>query len=118
MFLRQSNGCDSTVTTNLTVASALSSSQTMSICAGESVTVGASTFSTTGTHQVVLTSVLDGCDSTVTINLTVAAPIDVAVTVNQGVMQVANRERLTNGSIVITTTFRFHWRPINNTHQP
>lgn len=82
-------GCDSVVTLNLTVLPALSSSQTLSICAGESVTLGASTFSTTGTHQVVFTSAVSGCDSTVTLNLTVAAPINVGVTVNQGVMQVA-----------------------------
>lgn len=82
------NGCDSVVTTNLTVLPALSSSQTMSICAGESVTVGDSTYATSGTYQTILTSI-GGCDSTVTTNLTVVSPIDATVTINQGVLQVA-----------------------------
>lgn len=86
--LTNAAGCDSTVTTNLTVLPALSSSQTLSVCAGETVTVGASTYSTSGTYQDLFTSI-DGCDSTVTTNLTVASPIDVTVTINQGILQVA-----------------------------
>ena len=87
-ILTSAGGCDSTVTTNLTVLPALSSSQTVSVCAGESVTIGDSTYSTSGTYQTTLTSI-DGCDSTVTTNLTVAGAIDVALTVNQGVLHVA-----------------------------
>ncbi|MES2556582.1 MAG: T9SS type A sorting domain-containing protein [Bacteroidota bacterium] len=82
-------GCDSIITTNLTVLPALSSSQTVSICAGETFTVGDSTYSTNGTHVTTLTSVIGGCDSTVTTNLTVAAALDVNLTINQGVLQVA-----------------------------
>src|SRR3989338_7857352 len=81
-------GCDSTITTNLTVMPALASTQTLTICAGESVTVGDSVYSTSGTYMTTLASV-DGCDSTVTLNLTVANPIDVALTVNLCVIQVA-----------------------------
>ncbi|MBK6833357.1 MAG: choice-of-anchor J domain-containing protein [Bacteroidetes bacterium] len=68
------NGCDSTVTTNLTVASAIVGSQTLSLCAGQSVTVGTNTYTSTGTYTDVLTA-LNGCDSTVTTNLTVASAI-------------------------------------------
>lgn len=46
------------------------SSQTLSICFGESVVVGGSTYDETGTYSNTLTSV-DGCDSIVTTNLTV-----------------------------------------------
>ncbi|ASS50567.1 MAG: hypothetical protein A3D31_13465 [Candidatus Fluviicola riflensis] len=63
-------GCDSTITTNLTVMPALASTQTLTICAGESVTVGDSVYSTSGTHITTLSSVVSGCDSTVTTNLT------------------------------------------------
>ncbi|HLP57107.1 MAG TPA: T9SS type A sorting domain-containing protein [Fluviicola sp.] len=84
--LNSVDGCDSTVTTNLTVLPAYSSSQTFNICAGESVSVGDSTYSATGTYLTVLTSV-DGCDSTVTTNLAVAAPVTATVSLNQGVLQ-------------------------------
>lgn len=64
-------GCDSTVTTNLTVLPANTFTQTLTICQGESVTVGNNTYSTANIYTDVLTSLVDGCDSTVTTNLTV-----------------------------------------------
>lgn len=76
--LTAAGGCDSIVTTNLTVDSPISTSQAFSICDGESVTVGSSTYSTTGIYTDVFTAV-SGCDSTVTTDLTVAVPVDVSV---------------------------------------
>jgi len=76
--LTAANGCDSTVTTNLTVLSAVSGSQTITLCAGHSVTVGTSTYTTSGTYTDILTA-FNGCDSTVTTNLIVLA----AITSNQ-----------------------------------
>jgi hypothetical protein len=73
------NGCDSTITTNLTVNPAISGSQSPVLCAGESITVGSSTYNTTGNYTNVLTA-FNGCDSTVTTNLTVNAAIDISTT--------------------------------------
>lgn len=61
------------------------SSQAPTICDGESFTVGASTYTETGTYTDVLTSV-DGCDSIVTTNLTVlgADPFEYEETICEG----------------------------------
>jgi len=67
-------GCDSTVTTNLTISSSIAITQNPVICAGASITVGTNTYSTDGTYIDILTA-LGGCDSTVTTNLTVSAAI-------------------------------------------
>ena len=75
------NGCDSTVTTNLTVNPAIASSQTLTVCAGGSVTVGLNTYTASGTYIDVLTAV-GGCDSTVTTNLTVLGAIDVTTSLS------------------------------------
>ncbi|MBI3134104.1 MAG: hypothetical protein HYZ14_05450, partial [Bacteroidetes bacterium] len=72
--LTNAEGCDSIITLNLTINPVLASSQTLSICSGESVTVGTSTYSTSGVYTDVLTAV-NGCDSTVTTDLTVGAAI-------------------------------------------
>lgn len=68
-------GCDSSITTNLTVLNEIILNSTISICAGETHIVGASNYSTTGNYTDVLTSVLTGCDSTVNTNLNVIQPI-------------------------------------------
>jgi len=64
------NGCDSVVTTNLTIQPFVSSNQTLVLCVGESYAVGTSTYTTSGTYADVLTSI-DGCDSTVYTDLTI-----------------------------------------------
>lgn len=86
-------GCDSTVTTNLTVNPLYASSQTLTICAGESVTVGGNTYTSSGTYIDVLTS-SNGCDSTVTTNLTVENVIDITTSIN-GVTISANQNGAT-----------------------
>lgn len=67
------NGCDSTVTTNLTVLSANTVSQTITKCAGQSIIVGTNTYTISGTYLDVFTA-FNGCDSSVTTNLTVVSP--------------------------------------------
>lgn len=66
-------GCDSTVTVNLTVLPALASSITSTICAEESITVNGTVYNATNPNGIeVFTNIgSNGCDSTVTINLTV-----------------------------------------------
>ena len=50
------------------------------VCAGSSVTVGSNTYSVSGTYTDVFTSVMTGCDSTVTTILTVMEPLDTVIT--------------------------------------
>jgi len=64
-------GCDSTVNLNLTVRAPIVSTINAIICQGESYTIGGTAFTTQGTHQRVVTSLTTGCDSTITLNLTV-----------------------------------------------
>lgn len=71
VFTSLVNGCDSTVTTNLTVLPANTLTQSPSVCAGHSITVGSHTYSTSATYTDVFTSLVNGCDSTVTTHLTV-----------------------------------------------
>jgi trimeric autotransporter adhesin len=68
--LNAANGCDSIVTTNLTVGALITNSQTLVRCAGQTVTVGSSVYNTTGIYTDTLTAA-NGCDSIVTTNLTV-----------------------------------------------
>ncbi len=79
--LTASNGCDSTVTTNLIVNPIISSSNSYTICFGLSVTVGTNTYSTSGTFTDVLTAA-NGCDSTVTTILTVHPAIDITTSIS------------------------------------
>ncbi|MFM8976937.1 MAG: cohesin domain-containing protein, partial [Bacteroidota bacterium] len=64
------NGCDSVVTLNLTVIPNSSSSMDASICDGQSYTFGSQTLTTGGTYTNTVTTA-NGCDSMVTLNLTV-----------------------------------------------
>lgn len=68
------NSCDSIVTTILTVLPPNTFSQSITICAGQSLIVGSSTHTTSNTYTDVLTS-FKNCDSTVTTNLTVLPAI-------------------------------------------
>jgi len=63
-------GCDSSVTLELTVLPEISTILNETICQGQSVFVGNTSYSATGTYINVLPSAI-GCDSTVTLNLTV-----------------------------------------------
>jgi hypothetical protein len=69
--------------------SAPGSSQTFTICDGDSVVVGTSVYYTTGIYQNAYT-LASGCDSIVTTDLTVQAPIDITTTVT-GVTISANQ---------------------------
>ena len=68
------NNCGATATTSVTIldGSAITSSNSQTICAGSSITVGTNTYTATGVYVDVLTA-SNGCDSTVTTNLTVTA---------------------------------------------
>jgi len=68
--LTATGGCDSIVTLNLTVAPQLTTNLTTKICAGDSVTVGSTSYSATGVFTDTLTAT-GGCDSIVILHLTV-----------------------------------------------
>ncbi|WP_222845938.1 T9SS type B sorting domain-containing protein [Flavilitoribacter nigricans] len=64
------NGCDSTVTLNLTILPTFTETVDAEICDGDSYEFGTQTLTTDGTYTEVFTA-SNGCDSTVTLNLTV-----------------------------------------------
>lgn len=75
VLLQAANGCDSTVNVNLTVVEPVLATVSETICAGESFTFNGNTYTTQGTYPATLTSVATGCDSIVTLQLTVVQPL-------------------------------------------
>ena len=63
------SGCDSIVTSTLTVLPPNVYNQYPVLCGGGSVTVGSSTYSTSGSYIDVFSSMINGCDSIVITNL-------------------------------------------------
>ena len=63
-------GCDSVVTLSLTVGYSFTFYQPLTICNGNSVTVGNNTYTTSGSYSDILTGA-NGCDSIVNTDLTV-----------------------------------------------
>lgn len=79
--LTQVSGCDSIVTTNLTVLDSIYSEQEIALCSGDSFQVGSSVYNTSGVFMDVFPSV-NGCDSSVYTTITVAPPINNAININ------------------------------------
>ena len=77
--LQTVNGCDSVVTLNLTVNTVASTNLTAAICEGTTYTENGFNASEAGTYTQNLQTV-NGCDSTVTLNLTVNPIIDTTIT--------------------------------------
>lgn len=69
-----SDGCDSLVNLSLTILPTYSLNQAISLCAGESLQIGNSTYSQSGNYQTILTSQA-GCDSTINTQLTILGPL-------------------------------------------
>ena len=67
------NGCDSTVTLDLTVVNSYTENTTTSICDGEIYTFGSQSLISAGQYSEVFTSAT-GCDSTVNLTLIVLSP--------------------------------------------
>jgi hypothetical protein len=76
--LQAVNGCDSTVTLTLTVLPEVSTTFTDTICFGETYTANGFNASTTGVYTQDLQAV-NGCDSTVTLNLTVLPEVPTTI---------------------------------------
>ena len=76
-------GCDSTVTTVLEVIPALGSSQVFEACAGESIVLpDGEVVDQTGTYTTVLTSLVSGCDSTITTEVVINEAYDLDLDIN------------------------------------
>ena len=90
------NGCDSIINLTLAVNQAYTLGIDRTICEGESVTVGSSVYTTSGTYSDILTTV-NGCDSTINLNLTVN-PVYVVDTIQT----ICEGESVTIGSSVYT----------------
>ena len=78
------NGCDSTIHLDLLVHSNENVVLNEIICAGQSIKVGEETFSNGGTYTIDLQTEM-GCDSTITLNLTVAPGL--AVLLNETICE-------------------------------
>jgi surface protein len=68
--LTNAAGCDSVATLNLTINSSLSSSETIAACATYTWPANSQTYTSSGAYSTTLTSA-GGCDSVVTLNLTI-----------------------------------------------
>ncbi len=83
LFNANVNGCDSIVTTTLTILNHATHSQTLQLCSGEVAIVGSSVYSASGIYTDTLVGMAaNGCDSIVLTDLTVNSAIDVSVTNN------------------------------------
>ena len=70
--------CDSLVTLNLTINNSVSTTNNQTVCYGGSYTINGNTYTSSGSYIDVFTTV-NGCDSTVTINLTVLPQFGVVI---------------------------------------
>ncbi len=76
LSLAAANGCDSIVTTDLTINGISSFTQTFNECTGFSITVNGNTYSTTGVYtDTLVTGASTGCDSVIVTDLTVSSAI-------------------------------------------
>ena len=73
--LQTAQGCDSIVTLNLTVTPALTHTINPVICQGNSYSFGGTNYTTSQTGVVHTFQTAQGCDSIVTMNLTVSPPL-------------------------------------------
>lgn len=76
--LTAANGCDSVITYDISVVSSFTITQALEACEGDTVLVGTSEYTATGTYVDSLISV-GGCDSLVTTSLLVYPAVNVSI---------------------------------------
>ena len=74
-----SNGCDSVVTLDLTINTPLSSSDVITSC-GSYTWIDGNTYTTSNTTATTTLTASNGCDSVVTLNLTINSPLNATET--------------------------------------
>ena len=77
-ILQTINGCDSVINTTLNVLPESINTLVIEICAGDSVIIGNSTYTLSGTYTDIVTSSY-GCDSIIITDLTVSNPVGIIV---------------------------------------
>ena len=82
-------GCDSVINTTLTILPEISNNLVMEICDGESVVIGNSTYTLSGTYTDTLTNSY-GCDSIMITDLTVSDPVGIISSNAPQIMVIAN----------------------------
>lgn len=103
--LASTSGCDSIVNLTLTVLSSTTSTLSESICQGDTYTLGSQTLSTAGTYTEVIPNAA-GCDSTITLTLTVnnASASTETLIVCENVYQFGTQTLNTSGTYTETFT--------------
>lgn len=96
-------GCDSIITLNLTINPTFAVTLNQSICQGSSYVFGTQTLTATGTYTQTLPSVQNGCDSVVTLNLTVLAQFNTTSSA-----AICQGESYTFGTQTLTTAGTFN----------
>lgn len=100
------HGCDSLVTTVLTVSQEYTVNNPQSICSGDSYTINGNTYTAEGTYTDVLSSI-HGCDSTVNTIITFIIPqFDLGITQTGSVLSADQ------------STGTYQWINCNNGNQP
>jgi hypothetical protein len=104
--LTNAAGCDSVVTLNLTINPVYNHMETASICTGESYDFGGTAYTETGEYEHTFVSV-NGCDSVVTLTLTVNPVYNetVEVTIHEDELPYIFGGESLNESGVFTKTF-------------
>lgn len=92
-------GCDSIITTTLSISPTKFTTQSFTECPGFSVSVGGNVYTSTGVYTDVLTTSL-GCDSIVETNLTIIATSQVNIVQNNITIC---RDELLTGFVINTT---------------
>lgn len=117
--IQNANGCDSIVTLNLSFKPQPTSLINQSICQGQVYTILGQTYSNTGTYTLTTTAA-NGCDSTITLNLTVfPIPASPTITTNApltcpGDTLVLNAADVANGTFAWTGPSNFTSTQQNN----
>ena len=105
------NGCDSTVTLNLTITNSNTGSETVTECDSYTWNADGQTYTQSGQYTEVLSN-QDGCDSTVTLNLTIETVDITTQPVDQNVV-VGNNAQFTVVTSASNPTYQ--WQMDNGT---
>ncbi len=92
------NGCDSIVTINLTVNPNFNTTISQTLCQGQSINIGGNVFSQAGNFILSLQS-QSGCDSVISLNITVLNPINTNIT-----QQICQGQSINFGNQVLNTS--------------
>jgi gliding motility-associated-like protein len=104
-----SAGCDSIATLNLTINTSTSSTNNQTICDGDSIVIGANTYSIAGNYTDTLLN-SNGCDSTVTTVLILSTPENVEFDAGKEMdVTIVDCEYIFTGITITPPYYRFLW---------